>query len=111
MISWNVWRYNFNEKRIEEYNIFTHKEFRTDCQVIARKWGRNRKEFEERILHSLVFYFWSKCEYEVILSGWPPTKDGSEARKVDVRDQVLLNTTPFLDYLWKHKDELKRCGT
>lgn len=109
MINWYVWLFDFNNKKIVPFNIFSHTGFLKDCQAALRKFGRDRKEFEERVLQLLIYYFWSKCEYEVIVSGCPPTKDGKEAKKIDAYDQVLVNSAPFLEYLWNHKDELKRC--
>lgn len=51
-------------------------------------------------------YYWSKCEWEIILSHWPPRKNAQEL-KIDVYDQVMLNWPIFCDYIWANKDEFK----
>lgn len=38
------------------------------------------------------YYFWSKCEYEVIVTGWPDTKT---ERKIDIYDQLDANWETF----------------
>ena len=35
--------------------------------------------------------FWSRCEYEVILSPWPPTENGEDDKKIDIWWQINLN--------------------
>lgn len=52
-----------------------------------------------------MYYFWSKCEWEIIISGWPPRDDFNDA-KIDVYDQVKLNWDKFVDYTWDHRKEL-----
>jgi hypothetical protein len=39
-----------------------------------------------------MYYFWSKCEYEVIVTGWPDTKT---ERKIDIYDQLDANWETF----------------
>jgi dsRNA-specific ribonuclease len=38
------------------------------------------------------YYFWAKCEYEVIVTGWPDTKT---ERKIDIYDQLDANWETF----------------
>lgn len=44
-----------------------------------------------------MYYFWSKTEWEVIVSPWVG-KGGDE--KIDVYDQLKLNWDKFVDYVW-----------
>lgn len=46
-----------------------------------------------------MYYFWSKCEWEIILSDFPPSKKFQE-KKVDVYEQVMLNWDIFINYVW-----------
>lgn len=48
-----------------------------------------------------MYYFWSKCEWEIILSDFPPS-DRFKKKKVDVYEQVMLNWDKFINYLWKY---------
>ena len=86
-------------KNISTYNIFDHRGFKEGCDKVWKKYKDNREKFEEHIKTELAYYFWSKCEWEIILSGWPPHKDFKD-KKVDVYSQVMLNWDVFIDYLW-----------
>lgn len=102
-LEWNVYRENFNKKQIEVFNIFHHESFAIDCEL-ASKECMTKEEFKKRVKNSLMYYFWSKCEYEIILSDWPPSKCFNE-EKVSVYDQVMINFDRFIDYLWEFKKE------
>ena len=113
MLRWNVYCDDFNEKRIRTFNIFDHWRFREDCQKIAKKYtGRedpvgDKAKFSEEIKRSLMYYYWSKCEWEIILDSWPERKDFRQ-EKIDVYDQVALNWDVFINWLWDNRKELRK---
>lgn len=45
-----------------------------------------------------MYYFWSKCEYEVLVKSWPCEKD---SLKVDVFKQLNANWEVFRDIVFK----------
>ena len=45
-----------------------------------------------------MYYFWSKCEYEVLVKSWPCEKD---SLKVDVFNQLNANWEVFRDIVFK----------
>ena len=47
----------------------------------------------------------SKCEYEVVITSWPPMppERGFKDLKVDIYDQLELNWTAFFKYVLEHK--------
>lgn len=98
-MEWYVYVENFNAQKIEEYNIFNHYSFAKDCKEAFNKC-ENKKQFAESVKSRLMYYFWCKCEWEIILSEWPPKEDKPMDRKVDVYSQVMLNFDKFIDYLW-----------
>ena len=106
-LTWNVLIENVNLKRIVIYNIFSHNGFWKDCCDAVRKADGDKKAFEELIKTDLQYYFWSRCEWEIILTAWPPRSDFDGA-KIDAYDQVMLNWEQFIDYLWNHRKELKK---
>ena len=61
----------------------------------------------EAVHGSLFYYYRSKCEWEVIVSSWPPS-DRVPERKVDVYDQVMLNWDVFIGYVWEQAHARKR---
>lgn len=124
---WNVYREHGNTRRIEIYNIFDHVSFRKDVEE-AYATCKTKIEFGEQLRKSLMYYFWSKCEWEVIITDWPTHINLREvdrlqdekndyyekwghlphslgvnlpiAEKIDVYDQVRLNWGAFVDYTW-----------
>ena len=58
---------------------------------------RKRKYTPEDLLdielrHKCMYHFWSKCEYEVIVTGWPDTKT---EKKIDIYQQLDANWETF----------------
>ena len=124
---WNVYRENANAKKIEVYNIFEHASFKRDVQE-AYATCKTQKEFVEKLKRTLMYYFWSKCEWEMIITDWPTHVSVTEvermsaeiakyeadyghkpystgvnlkvAEKIDVYDQVMLNWEAFVNYVW-----------
>lgn len=101
---WSVYVGDFNGKRIETDNIFDHCAFDADCRKNYKKNKENKEAFLEQLRRDLMYYFWSKCEWEVVIQSWPA---GHGEKKIDVYDQVMLNWNIFCDYVWSHKDEFK----
>lgn len=105
MLEWYVYVSNFNAKRIETYNVFNHAGFTDDLRKNAKKNSENREAFEEQLRRSLMYWYWSKCEWEIMLSEWPHRED-SKDMKVDVFSQIWLNKQRFCDYVWENRKEL-----
>lgn len=107
-LTWNVYVGNSNRRTIEEYNIFTHDYFLDGLKKIARSYkDTQREEFCEHMRKELLYYFWSRTQWEVIIDHWPH-KDNYYDKKVDVYEQVRLNWEPFCDYVWAHRAVLRR---
>ncbi len=149
MLVWNAYIENINRREIEVYNIFNHGGFYEDLYRATQKYKRASKvatkltekekcleEFKEDLRRSLLYYFWSKCEWEIVMTSWPTyiepselqrlnaaflaetAKYGHEPRvldinlrvekKVDVYDQVMSNFGPFMEYILTHIKEIKK---
>lgn len=98
-LSWIVYYHNFNGRKIETYDIFNHSGFYEDTKKNYKKNKENREEFDERLRRDLLYYFWSKCEWEVVVKAWAGG-DGNEEVKIDVYDQVMNNFPVFKEYVW-----------
>ena len=56
--------------------------------------------YAPELRHELMYHFWSRCEYEVLIKEWC----GREAeRKVDIYEQLMLNWDRFIDYCWSQR--------
>lgn len=97
-MKWNVYYHDINARKIKTYNIFDHGGFRRDVEQDLHRC-KVRAEFEKLLKSNLMYYFWSKCEWEILISPWV---GDAETIKVDVYDQVMLNWDEFVDYCWTH---------
>lgn len=107
MLEYNVYISEmFHGKTIETYNIFEHYSFLKRCRDAAKNI-EDKDEFLEEVKSALMYYYWSKCEWELIMTPWPP-HETDEGSKINVYSQVMLNWNIFSEYIWSKKDELKK---
>ena len=98
-LEWNAYYYNINQRKIEKFNIFYHSSFRQDIEKILKKNKERTKDAEEEILRSLMYYYWSKAEWEILLCPW--IGENNNEMKISVYEQLMLNWNQFLDYIFK----------
>lgn len=131
-MEWNVFYHDLNGNGIKTYNVFYHSGFKNDVEKYLKEYDE-KEVFEEKVKRSLMYYFWSKAEWEVIVTSWPPYIDMKEldrinnerkktveeynrepyrlyvnldmGEKIDVYSQVMNNWQIFIDYIWSYKDE------
>ena len=119
---------NFNKKCIEKYNVLSDH----FVKLLKAKTNsiKDREEFAKEVKSVLMYNFWSKCEWEVIITDWPThitvdelnrlqkeldeytatyghppyalSVDLRVAEKIDVYDQIMLNWDIFINYLWEN---------
>lgn len=53
------------------------------------------------IISESRYMFWSKCEYETILSSWPPRENGN-THKMDVHEQLMMNIDSVVECFKKN---------
>jgi hypothetical protein len=68
---------------------------------------RPRGNYAARYSTSLnpMYYFWSKCEWEVLVTPWISPRE-SEKKKIDVCWQIMNNWDVFVDYTWANRKKL-----
>lgn len=71
MLCWNVYVGDFNSGKMKLYNIFNHCAFYDDCVKAKKRFRDDQEGFAKEVRGSLMYYFWSKCEWEVVLQHWP----------------------------------------
>lgn len=131
-LEWNVYREDFNNKEIKVFNIFNHGRFDEDVKKDLKEC-KIKEEFSEKLKKNLRYYYWSKSEYEIVLTSWTPRIEKEELdrlnreyeeyynkynhapynilvepnvfKKVDICEQVMLNYNVFVDYIWNKKGE------
>lgn len=104
-MEWNVITYDINNREFEVYNVFRHAGVKQDI-IRARKKFKDKGEFAEEVRRSLMYYLWSKTEWEILLAPWP-YHENDKMKKVDVYWQIMNNWERFIDYVWEHRAALK----
>lgn len=103
-MEWNVYYHDSNAKKIIEWNIFKHGSFRKETYDLLKS-DLNKEEFIEKLKRSLMYYFWSKSGYEVLILPWIGE---AENIKIDIYDQIMMNWDKFVNYVWSNKEAVKR---
>ena len=103
-MEWNVYFHDFNRNEIITYNIFRHYKFNEEVQKLINS-KIDKTEFKEKLRKELMYWFWSKCEYEIVISPWVGRNKEEAEVKIDIYDQVMLNFNRFVDYCWSFKGE------
>lgn len=84
-------QYNFNAKKIEMWNIFDNIHVYNNVVKLTRdhiKNGTPYEEYKEELRKIIQWQEWGRCEYEVLIGGWPPT---DELEKWDAYGMALPN--------------------
>lgn len=122
---WNVYNHDINRGKIKTFNVFKHHSFREDVEKLLKE-DLTYDEFFERLNRIAQYYFWSKAEYEMVITSWVPHIDNEEldrinkereeyprylahhvnldvGEKVDFYDQLHLNWEQFVKYVLTFK--------
>lgn len=92
VISWD-----FNKDDIEYYDIMP---FLIDSyKRIKKNKPKTFDEIKEFIINESRYRFWSRCEYELIVTGWP--KQNREI-KIDIFDQINENIDVITHHFITH---------
>lgn len=101
-LEWYVYVFDVNSRHIYHMNIFNHGGFNRAVKAIIRDQTEvyDKETFASAVRGELMYYFWSKVEYEVMISDVMFTENQA---KIDVYDQILMNWDRFIDYLWQYR--------
>lgn len=105
-LEWNVIYYSINERKIKTLNVFHHCRFKEDVDKLLHKTNLSKEEFAGALLGLVMYYFWAKAEWEVLIRAWCGG-NGDEEIKIDVATQLKWNWDKFVDYVWTYKHKTK----
>lgn len=88
MKEFNVWLER--NKQFISFDIFKHSSFNKALLTLADE----NKFTEQELRREISYYFWAKCEYEILLSDWPCDK---AKKKISVYDQIMINWKLFYE--------------
>lgn len=103
-LEWYVYFADINSLHIIKYNIFKHYSFYESLKSHIKNF-KNKEDFSEWLRKNTMYYFWSKCEYEIILTCFPEW-DRFKKEKIDIYNQLQLNWDKFVNYIWENKNNI-----
>ena len=104
-MQWFVYNFNINAQKIEVYNVFKHWSFRECAKSAIRKF-KTKEEFAKRLKVELMYYFWSKCEWELVveitadnrifINPWVGCREPEKVR-IDVTEDIGFDWRGFAE--------------
>ena len=74
-LEYYVFEMDMNTDEIKWFNIFDHSLIEKDIKkALKNKEIDTREKFKDELRKSFMYYYWSKCEHEVLVSPWPPAR-------------------------------------
>ena len=96
-LKWYVLRHDFNADRIINYNCLWNDLPEEISTEIKKKNINNKEELKEYLKHKFMYYYWSKAEYEILVSGLHSKEDNIE--KIDIWRQIEPNLDRITEYI------------
>lgn len=106
-LKWIVYYHDFNTNRIKTYNILSGEYFLEEIKKILKKYkDKDRDEFSEALKREMMYHFWSRCEWELIIEiiednhifliPWVGCREPDEV-KIDVTDDESFDWKGFAE--------------
>ena len=102
-MSWKVKNFNMNSQAIEDYDILKYRE---DDIKKLKKQCATREEFAEELKHEMMWQYWSRSQYEliieitddnhVVIGPWVGCRE-PEKVKIDVTDDDSFDWKDFAE--------------
>ena len=122
----NVLTWDFNSDRLQLYDILPYfrekfkeikktRKLKKVARIIERNpeaeryyhVPENKEELINFVKNEALYRFWSRCEYEIIIHGWPKQR---QSYKMDVYEQIIMNIDIITDILYAELLENKKNG-
>lgn len=98
-MEWLVYYFDVNRQEIATYNALACE---TDIKKILKK-STTKAGFAEALRKEMMYRYWSKAEWEIIIGPWCGGNAEHSACKIDIYDQLRLNWDKVVDYCWSFK--------
>ena len=89
---------DINARQFVPYDVMPY--FLNEWKEIKKaKRPTKLTELKEWLRGRAQYMYWSRCEYEVILAGWPNTDN---QKKIDIYDQIVMNLPLVVEVFCKN---------
>ena len=97
-LEWNVLMWDSNNKKVVNYNVLDNELIeRLHKEIVKKKTIINYEQLKENVKRWCMYYYWSKCEHEILVSGWLAEED--EFEKIDAWRQIEMNLDRMCEYV------------
>lgn len=102
-LHWYVLYHDFNQRKIRKYDVLKDTA-PIIADMIKKQKITNREDFKKALKSELMYTYWSRAEYEILVGDLFLTKDNTdkwlkEASKVDIWSQIEPNLDIMVDYI------------
>lgn len=98
-MEWMVYYFDMNRQKMATYNALTCEK---DIKKLLKKCD-TKSEFAEELRKEMMYQYWSKAEWEIVISPWCGGTAEESAEKIDIYSQLKLNWDKLVDYCWSFK--------
>ena len=103
-VKWFVLNYDFNSKKVVDYNIFNNIKFSKGVNELVEEYDGDFNEFKLNLESLAKYCFWSKREYEISVGDlWE--QDMEKYEKIDVYRQLSKNIDVLATYILSEKEQ------
>ena len=100
-LEWNVFVHDINKRQMKIFNVFNHGRYRKEIiELLNCRYDYTLEEFKEKVKASTMYYYWCKCEWEILIAPWVGDFD-KDSIKIDVYKQLEINWNHYIKYLWE----------
>ena len=103
-LEWYAFRYDWNSHNLVQFNVLGERFAEDILKRIKRDKISNYEDLKEGIRRELMYHYWSKAEYEVLVTDLFP-KDYEDfcksSIKIDVWYQLEYNLDRIVEYIMK----------
>lgn len=87
-MKYNVILWDINKREFIPYDIFPYLRKEYQRAIEREEEPKTFDEFKEFIRKESMYMWWSRCQYEILLSDWPCQ---TTIKKIDVHYQIMMN--------------------
>lgn len=95
-LKWYVLIYDFNKKKIINYNVITDDIIELINKNIKNATIHDKKSLKDFLAKEFKYKYWSKAEYEVFISD---IINATNFEKIDVWKQLEINLDVIVEYI------------
>lgn len=108
MKEFNVLIWDANTDKLIKYDVLPY--FRS-CYEKCEKKRRpvTQEHWKEFVRMHGMYRYWSRCEYEIIVSSWPPNPRKDNSVKIDVWNQIENNLNIVVEFLMSEYGKENKC--